>query len=76
MSPKTLKAQLLVTPFRPFALEMANGKSVVVQHGDFVLCPPGTSDIVVYDIEGGYQFIDLDLVTSLKVLRKSKSRAA
>jgi hypothetical protein len=55
---------------------MANGKSVVVQHGEFVLCPPGTSDIVVYDIEGGCQFIDLDLVTSLKVLRKSKPRAA
>ena len=76
MNSKTFKAQLQVMPFRPFTIQMANGKSVTVQHSDFVFCPPGTSDIVVYDPQGGYQFIDLDLVTTLKVLPKSKSRAA
>ena len=76
MTAKTLKAQLHVTPFRPFVLEMANGRSVTVQHSDFVLCPPETTDIVVYHPQRGYQFIDLKLVTALKVLPKSKAKAA
>ncbi len=54
-------------PFRPFVIHLADGREFPVEHVDFLLISRSERNIVVADIQGGYEIIDPLMVTSLSM---------
>lgn len=68
MSPEQFRQTREATPFHPFIIHMADGRSYPVPHRDFCMqSPPGFRTIVVYFEEGAFSIIDLNLVTELEI---------
>ena len=56
-------------PFQPFRINLADSRSLVVNHPELMLInEPGRTIIVVTGDENLYEVVDLLLVTSLEVL--------
>jgi hypothetical protein len=63
-------------PFQPYRIQMANGRSLDVQHPEFVArCASGRT-IAVSDSEGAFEIVDLLLVSSLEVLNGKRQISA
>ena len=61
-------------PFRPFTIHLADGRTFLVPHRDFVSQSPlGGRTIIVYDSEDRFSILDLYLVTELEVQRAADS---
>lgn len=55
-------------PFQPFEVHMADGRSLLVDHPDFVIVPPDGRTVFAYDkLDRWLTVIDLLLVSSLEV---------
>ncbi len=67
MTAAQLRAMREATPFRPFTIHLADGRSVAVPHRDFVSQSPGGRTIIVYRSDEGFSVLDLYLVTALEV---------
>jgi len=61
-------------PFRPFSLNLADGREVVVQHPEFLAQAPSGRTIVVYQPDDSFNIVDLQLVTDLDVKAGSKPK--
>jgi hypothetical protein len=63
-------------PFKPFTLNLADGRKFLVPHPEFMLVPPEGRrlSIVVYDPDEGYEIIDPTLITSLTVSKDGKRK--
>ncbi len=55
------------TPFRPFTIHLADGRTLTVPHRDFVSQSPGGRTIIVYQSDESFSIVDLYLVTELEV---------
>jgi hypothetical protein len=62
------------TPFLPFRVHMANGKSVDVPHPDFMHLSPTGRRLIVDRPDDTFEIIDVLLVTSLETLSQNGSR--
>ena len=62
------------TPFLPFRVHMANGKSVDVPHPDFMHLSPTGRRLIVDRPDDTFEIIDVLLVTSLETLPQNGSR--
>jgi hypothetical protein len=67
MKPR-IYALIHTTPFQPFAIHMADGKTYTVDHPDFVLSAPGTPNIIIEEPDGSIHTLSALLVTSVEVL--------
>jgi len=67
MQMNELRAVFKAQPFQPFVLYLADGRNVRVEHPDFMAISPVGRTAVVYDKSGGFEIIDLLLVTSVQV---------
>ncbi len=67
MTIEKLRATLHATPFRPFAIHLADGRRLDVPHPDFVAHVPGGRTVIVAHPDESYNVIDLLLVTDLEV---------
>lgn len=68
MSPEQFRETREASPFHPFVIHMADGRSYSVPHRDFCMqAAPGYRTVVVYRAEGAFSIIDLNLVTELEV---------
>ncbi len=74
MQMKELQAVYRHQPFRPFVMHLADGRKVRVAHPEFMAVSPAGRSAVVYDKTGGFEVIDLLLVTSIEV-RNGASRS-
>ena len=54
-------------PFRPFTIHLADGRSVLVNHREFVMPSPSGRTVIAYQPDDSFDVIDLLLVTSLTV---------
>jgi len=54
-------------PFRPFTIHLADGKTLMVPHRDFVSQSPGGRTIIVYGTDESHSLVDLYLVTRVEV---------
>jgi len=54
-------------PFRPFAIHLADGRNVPVNHPEFLSRSPSGRSIIVYQPDDSFNVIDLLLVTDLEV---------
>jgi hypothetical protein len=61
-------------PFRPFVMHLADGRSIPVQHPDFVAFAPSGRNLIVYQKGDDFNIVDLLLVTDLEVKRGNGSR--
>jgi len=75
MAPVRLRGALKAAPFRPFALEMANGKRVPVKHPDYAHLSPAGRTLIVDDDDDGMEMIDVILITSLSFAKPRKASA-
>lgn len=64
------------SPFRPFVVHMADGRSFRVPHRDFVSVAPAGRTLIVYGEGEAFSILDLLLVTELEVERQPSGPAA
>jgi hypothetical protein len=67
MTVEQLRTVLQAAPFCPFTLRMADGRSLPVQHRDFVGISPSARTIIVYRDDESFSIVDLLLVNELDV---------
>lgn len=65
MTTETLQNAIHATPFKPFTLRFADGRSVLVPHPDFIAHRPGSRTAAVAGPDDGTMHVDLLLVVSL-----------
>lgn len=66
MTADQLREMLRASPFRPFDIHLADGRSLAIDHPELVaIAPPGLT-IGVAKSEGTIEIVDLLLVTSLE----------
>lgn len=56
-------------PFQRFEIRFSDGRSIPVEQPDFVLYPPTPQEIIVYQPDLSFDFIDVFSITSLKSRR-------
>jgi hypothetical protein len=67
MTVEQLRAAREATPFRPFAIHLADGQSLRVSPRDYLSLPPGGRTVIVYQAGEAFSIIDLFLVNELAV---------
>jgi hypothetical protein len=55
-------------PFRAYRIHLADGRSLEVNHPDFVARSPSGRTVIIYKIDETFEVVDLLLVTSLEVM--------
>ena len=60
-------------PFEPFAIHMADGRTILVKHREFMALSPSGRTAYVYQVNDDSDVIDVALVTSL-ALKKDFAR--
>lgn len=65
MTTETLQRAIHATPFRPFALHLADQRTLHVPHPDFIAHKPGGRIAVVILPDDTPEYVDLLLVVSL-----------
>ena len=54
-------------PFRAFTINLADARSIPVNHREFVLPSPSGRTVIVYQPDDSFDIIDMLLVTSVTV---------
>jgi hypothetical protein len=75
MTIQQLRAAHRATPFRPFTLHMADGRSFHVPHPDFLSMSPTGRTVIVYQEDDSFSIIDLLLMTEIEMSPAAGSRA-
>jgi len=67
MKPEGLRGLLEAQPFHPFAIHLSDGREFVVNHPEFLATSPVGDIAIVFRPEGGFNIVDIELVTDLEV---------
>jgi hypothetical protein len=67
MTKDQLQAIRDASPFSPFTIHLADGRSLRVLHRDFISVSPGGRTIIVYHTGEAFSVIDKLLITELAV---------
>lgn len=68
MTSERLNEMMAAKPFRPFALRLADGELVRVEHPEFIARSPSGRTVVVFGSDDQMKILDLFLVTSLETV--------
>jgi hypothetical protein len=71
MTTKQIRDLYQATPFRPFRLHMANGRSLDVPHLDFMLLSASGRQVVISTLRDTFEIVDVLLVTGVETLPKN-----
>ena len=74
MTSERLNEMLATRPFRPFALRLADGELVRVEHPEFIARSPSGRTVVVFGRDDSMKILDLFLVTSLETVPAKNGR--
>ena len=74
MTTNEMRKLILLRPFEPFTLHLADGRSFAVTHPECVALAPG-SRVAVVGHDKTYDFVDLLLVTSVETKPPESSAA-
>jgi len=75
MTVERLQQVLNASPFRPFTIHLADGKTIPVVSREFVASSPSGRTIVVFDAEDRLDILDLLLITNVQVEPANGSRS-
>ncbi len=67
MQIKEMQKVYRAQPFQPFIIHMADGRGIRVDHPEFMALSPAGRSALVYAKDGGFEVIDLLLITGLEV---------
>jgi hypothetical protein len=67
MTIEQMRAAYDARPFRPFVIHLADGRTVPVNHREFIMAAPSGRTVVVCQPDDTFRIIDLPLVTHLKI---------
>ncbi len=73
MTAEQLRAMREANPFQPFTIHLADGRTLLVPHRDFVSQSPNGRTIIVYGSGDAFSIVDLYLVTELEVQGRTDS---
>jgi hypothetical protein len=76
MTIEQLRSAHHAQPFRPFTLHMADGRAILVPHGDFLSYSPTGRTIVVHGLDDSFSVIDLLLVNEIEVHGSARASSA
>jgi hypothetical protein len=63
-----IKEVLQASPFRPFRIRTADGKSIPVLHQEVVFLIPKDKTLIVTKEKGGFYIIGADMVTHMETV--------
>ena len=75
MNVKSIREICEERPFRPFTVHLADGRNIPVVHPEMVLYPPSGQEVIIYQPDDSFDFIDVFQITSLKLRKKSPSKS-
>jgi hypothetical protein len=67
MTIEQLRSAYQASPFRPFTIHLADGRSFQIRHRDYLSHSPSGRTIIVYGDDDNFSVLDLLLVTELEV---------
>ena len=67
MTGKKFREHMNARPFRPYTVCLADGQALKVVHPDFVAGAQDGREATVHGEKGGYNLIDLLLVTAIRI---------
>lgn len=67
MTVEQLRTAYTAEPFRPFVMHLADGRSIPVEHREFVMTVPSGRTVIVAQPDDTVNIIDLLLVTDLEI---------
>lgn len=65
MTLKTLREMRDAAPFRPFEINLSNGRSLKVATADHLFFVPNSPELLVVLPDGGFHFVDSDQIASV-----------
>lgn len=74
MTIEQLRTAHRTSPFRPFTIHVADGRSFFVKHPDYLSHSPTGRTIIVYGDDENFSILDLLLVSELEFDGKSAKR--
>ncbi len=69
MTIEQLRTTCQAQPFRPFLIHLADGRTIPVEHPEFIMTAPIGRTIVIAQPDDTFNIIDLLLVTDLEIKR-------
>jgi hypothetical protein len=66
MTADQLRSLRDATPFRPFVIHLADGRTHRVIHRDFLLLSPGGRTAIIYRNDEAFSIVDVLLITELE----------
>jgi hypothetical protein len=72
MKPATIRDLRDKTPFRPFAIHLADGRSIPVVTPDHIMISPANDEFAVYRPDGTLEVVDGRLITSVSRRPRAK----
>ncbi len=67
MTTEQFRATSHLQPFRPFTIQMADGRAFHVNHPDFIAQSPSGRTVIVFQSDESYSVLDLLLMSELEV---------
>jgi len=74
MKADTLRELIEANPFKPFSINLADGRALKVPHRDFISISPGARMLTVWDQNDTANLIDLMLVIGFHVKGQRNGR--
>jgi hypothetical protein len=75
MTTEQLRSAIRSTPFRPFTIRMADGRTFSIAHPDFLSMSPAGRTVVIYHPDDSASIVDLMLMTELELTPPAASSA-
>jgi hypothetical protein len=66
MRASELYSRIHAEPFLPFTIHMANGRTVHVNHPEWIMLTPAHDTAIVVEQDGSIRIIDVDLVLEIQ----------
>jgi len=74
MTIQQLRAAQHATPFRPFTIHMADGRTFHVPHPDFLSMSPAGRTVIIYQQDEEFSILDLLLMTEIQTTQNTAAR--
>lgn len=63
-----IRTLIRAAEFKPFVIQMVDGRSIRVDHRDFISVPPNPRQqyVIVYDKQGRFEIINTNLAVAIR----------
>ena len=76
MSETELRAEMRKQPFQEFDVKTADGATFRVFHPDYAMISPTGESVIIFERDGHYSVVNMNLVVSLEPVRPKATKKA